>query len=480
MSIVRTLVGYAPAVVLPRIVSMVLVLVLTRLISKEEYGLFALVMTIAEAIDSVVSNWVRMALARFASGYSAQFGREALRGLVIWLITLVPAVAAAVVFGVMTRADRTVEFLGAVVLFLTASGILRFPSTVMSVQADRNGIVAMEAIKAFTVLVLGVAIAWISGSFFAQTLVYAAVTTAVGVWGAARCLRRLDLHAGPIEPLTSFLSYGLPIIPTAIVAAVVSSSDRIFLDRLVSTEAVAFYAAGVMLARQPMEFLFSLAGVRVFPLLMEDYERGGDASARLRMAELISSVTFIAMPAAAGILLVAEPMCRLLLAPDYAEAAMLVLPPAVFAALFTGYKAFVLEQVYHMKKRVGLSGLVTVPAAVIGVLAMTLLVPVWGVWGCALAFLIQNMALFAISFVVTRRLMRFAIPWADLGRTAAATAVMVFVLLALHPLLGALPLIANLLASIILGVAAFALAALFFRPEPLEDLLPERWQRKRG
>lgn len=477
MSIVRSLVGYAPAVVLPRIVSMILVLVLTRLISKEEYGLFALVMTIAEAIDSVVSNWSRMALARFASGCSANPGREAMRGLIAWLITLVPAVAVAAIFGAMTRADRTVEFIGAVILYLVASGVMRFPSTVMSVQADRNGIVAMEAIKAFAVLILGVAIAWVSGSFLAQTIVYAVVTTAVGLWGAARCLRRMDLHAGSLEPLRSFLAYGLPIIPTAIVATVASSSDRIFLDRLVGTEAVALYAAGVMLARQPMEFLFSLAGVRVFPLLMEDYERGGDASARHRMAELISGVTFIAMPAAVGLMLVADPMCHLLLSADYAGAAMAILPPTVIAALFTGYKAFVLEQVYHMKKRVGLSGLVTLPAALIGVTAMALLVPMWGVWGCALAYLIQNVMLFAISFFVTRRLMYYPIPWADLGRTAAATAAMAVVLLALRPVLASLPLAVDLVASILLGVLVFALAALVVRPAPLEDLLPQRWRR---
>jgi len=234
----------------------------------------------------------------------------------------------------------------------------------------------------------------------------------------------------------------------------------------------------VMLARQPMDFLFSLAGVRVFPLMMEDYERGGVEKARARMSELISGVAFMTLPAAAGLLLVADPMARLLLSPDYAEAAIAVMPPAIAAALFFGMKTFVLEQVYHMCKRNGLNGVATLPAALIGLVAMAILVPKWGVWGCAVAYMIQNAALFAINYVVVQRLMAFPIPWGDIGRTAAATAAMTAALLALAHPLAALPHAVHLVVAITIGVVAYAGAALVVRPSPVEELLPARFRRR--
>lgn len=477
MSIVRSLFGYAPAVVLPRIVSLVLVLILTRLISKEEYGLFVLVVTLSEAIDLIAASWVRLALARFASASDGAFGRETVRSFLVYLITLVPAFAAAVAFGVWSQPERAVEFVAAMVVYLVASGIMRYPSSIMSVQADRNGIVGMEVGKAVGVLILGTAAAWIWGSFLSQTLVYGLVTTAVGLWGGWRSTRPLDLHAGPLEPLPSYLSYGLPIIPTALVGSIIASSDRIFLDRAVGPEAVALYAAGAMLARQPLDFLFSLAGVRVFPLMMEDYERGGAARARRRMAELTSSVVFMTLPAAVGILLVADPMVKLLLAPDYAEVADTVVPLAVVAALFAGFKTFILEQVYHMVKRNGISAAATTPAAFVGLAAMALLVPRWGIWGCALAYLIQNAALFAVNFVVTRRLMAFPIPWSDLLRTAGATAVMALALRLLDGPLSSLPHALHLAIAIPIGMVVYAAAALVLRPSPVEELVPARFRR---
>jgi O-antigen/teichoic acid export membrane protein len=480
MSIVRSLVGYAPAVVLPRLASLVLVLVLTRLISKQEYGLVVLVATMGEAIDGVVSNWVRIALARFASAHPDAMGRETVRAVAVYLITLVPALLFAIGFGYFDQADRAVEFIFALLIYILSIGVLRFPSTVMSVQGDRNGIVSMEATKALGILVLGIAATWLSESFLVQTVVFATVTVAVGLWGVLRTTRSIDFRSGTVEPLKTFLAYGLPIIPTGLITAALASSDRLFLNQTAGAEALALYAAGVMLARQPMDFIFSLAGVRTFPLLMEDYERGGAARGGKRLAELISGIVFITLPAAAGIILVAQPMTRLLLAEDYVATAALVIPVAVVSALLVGFKSFVLDQVFHMVKRNGLNAVISLPAAIVGIGAMLLMVPKWGVLGCAVAYLIQYLFMVAVTFVVTRRLLPFPIPWGDIGRTVLATLAMVVVLLVARGTLEHLPTAIDLAASIVLGIATYVGAALVLRPSPVEDLVPARFRRDKA
>lgn len=480
MSIVRSLVGYAPAVVLPRLASLVLVLVLTRLISKQEYGLVVLVATMGEAIDGVFSSWVRMALARFGSAKADDMGRETVRAVLVYAITLVPAILFTIGFGLVNQPERTGEFILAVLVYILSIGLLRLPSTTLTLQADRGGIVTMEATKAVGVLILGIAATWLSGSFFVQTLVFAAVTTSVGLWGILRTSRSIDFHSGAVEPLRSFLAYGLPIIPTGLITAALSSSDRLFLNQTVGAEALALYAAGVMLARQPMEFIFSLAGVRTFPLLMEDYERGGAARGGKRLGELISGIVFITLPAAAGIVLVAQPMTRLLLAESYVATAALVIPVAVVSAFLVGFKSFVLDQVFHMVKRNGLNAVISLPAAIVGIGAMLLMVPKWGVLGCAVAYLIQYVFMVAVTFVVTRRLLPFPIPWGDIGRTVLATLAMAAVLLVARGSLERLPTAIDLAASIVLGIVTYVGAALVLRPSPVEDLVPARFRRDKA
>ncbi|TBW34526.1 lipopolysaccharide biosynthesis protein [Siculibacillus lacustris] len=474
MSIVRSLIGYAPAVVLPRLVSLLLVVVLTRLISRNEYGLYVLVTTIGEAVDAICSNWVRIALARFASGQAGAIGAESLRSLKIHAATLALSAAVAVGLTAAMQVERPVEFAVAVIVYMVATAVLRFPSTILSVQGDRNGIVAVEVGKALGVLVFGVAVTWLSGSFFVQTLVFAVVTTAAGAWGWRRSWRGIAARVGTAEPLRGFLGYGLPIVPAAIVTSVLASSDRLWLNHSDGAAAVALYAAGVMLAKQPMDFLFSLAGVRVFPLLMEDYERGGPEVAGRRLSELISGVGFITLPAAAGVVLVAEPMAGLLLAHDYVDAAVVVLPLAVATALFAGFKTFVLDQIFHMVKRNGLNATISLPAALVGLAALMLLVPRWGIWGCALAYLIQFAFLFATTFVVTRRLMPFPIPWGDLGRIVAATAVMSAAVWAVRPLTAGTGVLVQLGVGVVVGIVVYGAAALVIRPSAVAEFLPRR------
>ena len=133
MSIIRSLVGYAPAVVLPRIVSLVLMLLLTRLISKQEYGLVVLVVTVGEAIDGALSNWTRIALARFASVKPDDLGRETARSVVVYALTLAVAIPVAIVVAWWTQPERWGAFAVAIVAYILAIGALRIPSTVMSV-----------------------------------------------------------------------------------------------------------------------------------------------------------------------------------------------------------------------------------------------------------------------------------------------------------------------------------------------------------
>jgi O-antigen/teichoic acid export membrane protein len=474
MSIVRSLIGYAPAVVLPRLVSLILLVVLTRLISRDEYGLWVLVATIGEATDATASNWVRMALARFASGRADALGAESLRSLKIHLATLALSWVVAIGIALSMHIDRRFEFAVASVLYLTATMILRYPSTIMSVTGDRIGIVTMEAGKAAAILVLGVAVTFVSTSFFAQAMVFVAVTAAAGAWGWRRAWRGVDLRAGTIQPLADFLGYGLPIIPAAIVTSVIASSDRLWLNHSDGAAAVALYAAGVMLARQPIDFLFSLAGVRVFPLLMADWETGGAALAGRRLAELVSGVAFITFPAAAGIVLVAEPMAELLLAPDYVAAAVLVLPWAVATGLVGGFKSFVLDQIFHMVKRNGLNATISLPAAAIGLVALAVMVPRWGILGCAIAYFVQFAVLFAITVVVTRRFVALPVPWRDLGRVVAATLVMGLAVLLVGRLVAPAPIAVRLVAEIATGILAYGAAAVLLRPAALVEFLPRR------
>ena len=60
----RSTLIYGPAILFTRLSALLLLIVVTRLINQEEYGLLTLVVTVGEMTDAAVTNWLRIALLR--------------------------------------------------------------------------------------------------------------------------------------------------------------------------------------------------------------------------------------------------------------------------------------------------------------------------------------------------------------------------------------------------------------------------------
>jgi O-antigen/teichoic acid export membrane protein len=474
MSIVRSLVGYAPAVVLPRLVSLVLVVVLTRLMPVDQYGLFTLVMVSGEAIDGIVSNWVRIGLGRFGGGHPETIGPESARCGRLHLATSLVAVLVALPVGLWLGRGRMLGFLVALLLYLAAIATVRFASTVMAARGDRNGIFAVEIGRALAMLSTGVACAvFVSDDFVSVSVASSAVVVLVGLWGLRRTLGDLDFARPPLsEPTGAVLAYALPMIPASIISQTLASADRFVLDAVAGPAAVALYAAAVVLARQPMEFLFTLANVRVFAELMESYERDGPVIAGRRLGDLAAGMALVTFPAAVGLWLVAEPMARLFLAPAYLDTARLVMPWAIAGAVCSGFKLFVFDQVFHMVRASWLNATNAVPAGLLGLVALALLVPRFGILGAAIAFFVQYAVLLATTVAITRTKLPFVLPWSDLARIALATLGMAAAIVAVAPFVAGSAAAIRLVVLIATGIVAYAGLVLVLRPGPVLEILP--------
>ncbi|MFZ1109184.1 MAG: lipopolysaccharide biosynthesis protein [Rhodomicrobium sp.] len=473
-SVIKALISYAPGVILPRIVALVMLVLLTRLMPQREYGLYALVIAMGEAVDLVCSNWVRIALERFGSGKPNSLGAEVLRCMKIYGITLAMALLLALVIAFNAVPGQFWSFLAALTAYILSAAVVRLASAIMLVRNDRRGFLLMEIGRALLVLATGLAVTQLSGTFFAVTLATSGATLAIGVWGGLRCGRDLDFAEASDVSLRNLLSFGLPLIPAAIISAALASTDRFILALLTGPATVALYSAAMVLAKQPMEFLFSVSNTRVFSHVMASYENEGPQAAPKNLAELTSGFAFLTFPAAAGIILVRDPFARLFLAPDYVDMAKVIIPFVVIATLLSGFKNFVFDMIFHMTRRSATNAWSSIPALIAGTLAMICLIPYYGIMGCVISYTAQSIILFLTVFFTTRRWIRIPVPWLDLLKTAIATSGMAGMLIAVTPLTLHLPVAIDLAVRIGAGVLTFGAFAFLLRPGPVLEYFPHR------
>ena len=476
MALARGLIGYAPAVIIPRLVTLLQVTLLTRLIAPAEFGTFVLLITVGDALDALCCNWIRVVLGRFGAGQSRDtLAEEAGRAVIQFVaVTLVVALPAAAVTAFSQHVEALPFFL-CLAAYLVTNGTTRLALTVLSVRGRKMPFFLVEAVRTIGGFVGVMALAW-SGTtthyapLMAAMNVAAAVAAVIGLTQAFRGLGFRRPHNWALDRA----NYILPLLAGTAVGVMLASSDRFVIEAFAGPAALATYAASVMLARQPLEFLFSVVNVRTFPELMATFETEGPKAAGERMGDLLSIMALLTCPAAIGLALVAEPLAATFLTPAYVGPARFIIPLGAMAGLMIGFKTFVFDQVLHMRKAIWGNTLMVLPVMLIGVVLSGFLASRIGGVGCVIGLLVQSALALAVSVGQAVRLLPIVPHRADLARIGLMCAAMTVAVSAALAVLADFPAAVRLVSAVAVGGGSYAAAGLALKPGPVRDLLPVR------
>lgn len=481
MALVRGLIGYAPAVIVPRLLTLAQVTLLTRYIPQPEFGKFVLVLTIGDALDLLCCNWLRLALSRYGVGRPENLADEAVRAFTSFaLVSCGLSLPLAFLFAKLQVAD-VLPFFICVASYVITNGVARNALTILAVRGSKLPFFAVEALRTGLGFagVMGLAVSGSATTYVPLALVMNAATALGAVVGTAAALHGMVLR-WPDHWGLDRRHYLLPILAGTLVGVALNSADRMVTAAFAGPAALATYAAAITLARQPLEFIFSVVNVRTFPELMEAYERGGPQTGGERMADLISIMAMLALPAAIGLALVAEPLARAFLSPAYVETARIVIPLGTVAGLCYGFKMFVFDQAFHMAKTIWRNIVATVPVTLAGLALMAALSSRYGAAGCIVAVVIQYATALVISAVQATRLVPIRVHADDLARIGLMCALMIVsVVLALSLASGCSPAV-QLACAVGVGAVSYAGAGLVLKPRPVRDLLPQRGEKPAG
>jgi O-antigen/teichoic acid export membrane protein len=167
-------------------------------------------------------------------------------------------------------------------------------------------------------------------------------------------------------------------------------------------------------------------------------ERGGPQALREAAREQAGIMALIALPAAAGLTLVAQPLSQLLIGPALSTGAAQITPWIAASSLCAGVTTYYFAQAFTLAQRTRrLLVAMAVPAAA-NVILNLVLIPRFGLQGAVTATLASYGLGLATSIALGRRTLALPIPWRTLLEAGVATTAMVAVVLPL-PALGGLP-----------------------------------------
>ena len=454
----RGVLGYLPVNIVQGVVGLLSIVIFTRVLSPEAYGVYALAFSVMSLAQTGLFVWLEASMARFyvreleagrLAGHFATLyrcyaalaiGFPILAMAFVWFWPMPNPLRLAVIAGLATTPVRS---------------LVKLSQERRRAAGDVGGAARLDVIQTAVGFLAGAGLAWLGLGGSAPLLGNGIVAGVLLVWVLPTDLPRA--RGGRFEAARArmYASYGLPVAASLILALALASTDRFVLAAFRNESTVGVYQAGYSLANRTLDVVFIWLGMAGGPASIAALERGGRKALWDVAREQSGFMVALTLPAAVGLALVARPLADVMIGPGLREGAAQVTPWIAASAFFAGVNTHYLHTAFTLARRTGrLMLAIAIPAALNLILNLAL-VPRFGLQGALWATLASYAAGVCVSYFLGRRSLALPIPWSVTARALVASAGMGVAVLYTPALGGA----AELLAKAAVGVAVYSLLA---------------------
>ena len=459
----KGLLGYLPVNIVQALAGFGSIMVFTRLLSPADYGAYALAFSVTSLVHMACFTWIEAAMARFYQTEQTQAGRGNLYATLYRTFTVTMFAVPVIASAVLTLLPLPPELRMAIFAGL-ASVIFR--SLLKMAQERRAAAGAVRGFAVFDIVQTG------AGFLIGAALAFAGLGAAAPLAGAGAASALCLIWALPSEikvarrgrferrRLMGYAAYGLPVSLSLMMSLALATTDRFVLAGYLNEAAVGAYHAGYSLSNRTLDVMFLWFGMACQPACIAALERGGRAALKRTATDQISIMVLVALPAAVGLMLVADPLAHVMVGPALADRAAKVTPWIALGGLLSGMNTYYFNSAFTLARKTRLLFIAIAIPAVANLALVLVLVPRFGLdgamWATAASYAIGT----ASSITLARGEMALPIPWITLGKAGAAAALMAAAVSALPDLGGLVELISKAAAgALVYGLAVLVLDA---------------------
>jgi O-antigen/teichoic acid export membrane protein len=406
--LIRESLLYIPAVVAPALAGIATILILTRLLTPQTFGEYALAMATATGVSSISSDWLTTTSIRFdvEANDEPRLMRQLNTLTAVALLATIPVVSLVL----LNFVDRTYVLAGA---SLAAATVLS--KVVVGLARSRRRVKLFSVITVLGSLgTVALGIGFYLATDSAPSIIWAAAlvsiaTTLAFTWGA-RVKGFLSKFAR-LQDSKSPLRFGLPIIVTGLGGQILLLADRFILDAMVSSAAVGIYVPNYALAERSIGFVFAPLFNALYPLAARAWANDdrGESGELLQVAQ--RAFVIVGGMFTAILIVFGEEISALAVGSRFSGGSE-VIGLAAVGTLFW-FSGILFHQPVELEKRTLVIMVQVVAAGSLNIVLNVILIPILGIQGAAWATLSSYGAYMVSANILSKRLTgtQMRIPW---------------------------------------------------------------------
>jgi O-antigen/teichoic acid export membrane protein len=416
---------YLPSVVIPAAVALLGVVVFTRLLGVNDFGVYSVVAAVVTILTVGGGEWIGQSILRYLPEQRDDVARRELvaSSLGMSLATMLLVIALGTVFRLVV-AGRSFDVLVLPVTALLAMEILftvAGAEVQARMQARRLSLYRIAGSVARFAFALGCML------WFARSVEWLLVGAAVGRGLLALALT-LDVARdanGWIRPrldgwvVRRFASFGVPIIGWTMCSQVLGLSDRFIISAIKGNVEAGIYSASYALVAMAFQLISGPLMTAAHPLIVTAWR-----DRRHDVPDVVTSSSRLylmaSLPALALLVVCRRQVVELLLAAGFHEGSAVV-PALAFGSVVWGLGRYG-NKCLELAERTRTMFLLVLVTALANIALNLLLVPRYGYIAAAWTTLACNTLYPVLVYVAAQRHVAWRIPWTSLAPIAAASA----------------------------------------------------------
>lgn len=394
-----------------KIIPFILLTVITRYLSTEEYGIASMITVTGQMVGPFIMLGCSAAFIRkFIEGDDKSNGQYLFNGLFIMMVSAASISLALVVFRNQIQNITAIPTQYTLNLIIISIGNVFYDTGLAVLEAKEKPKVFMflqiviSAVNALTTIILVVTFKWGLYGYITGLSTVAILKLVVSI---KIMLDEIGLVAiidyNYIKDI--IFVFGIPMIPTQLKGTILTYSDRLFITNLVALSSTGIYSVGSQFA-QPIEILCQSFNLAFVPWLYKKLNEN-DNEIKRKIVVFTYAYSFLFLIGAFIWSVFCKLFLRYLVGDRFADGGIYVIWLSLGYA-FHAMQMMVVNYIYYVKK-VNLYSIVT-----IGILALNLLldyffINTYGTIGAAQATMIVNFLSFAFTWILASHVYRM--PW---------------------------------------------------------------------
>jgi O-antigen/teichoic acid export membrane protein len=438
--------------IVPAGVGMIALALYTRLLTPEQYGLYALVIAAMSMVNAVFFHWLSLSVSRFLPANEHQ--PHVLLNTALWaflVLTLVSGLLGSLV--TLVRPDDSLRIIILLTVALSwAQGWFDLNLQIINarLQPVRYGV--LSSVKALLALGMGLLL------FYLGLGVAGILTGLVIALLASSAMELRHWHGRRLQGknaklLKELMSYGLPLALSFILMLTLYVSDRFLLGWLLDSETVGEYAAAYDLAYNSLGVVTGVVHLAAFPLAVRAMETRAMEAVHRQLRDNGHLLLAVSLPATVGLAMLANNIAGVVLGADFRTTAAIIIIWVAIGIFVGGIKSYYLDYSFQLARRMDIQVWTIGIAAIVNVCLNLLLIPGYGMVGAAYATVCGFSVAFLVGWHLGRKILPLPFP-RQVYKPIAASCCMAFALWPTIDWKGG----QNLLIQIAVGVGAYTMA----------------------